>query len=182
MADTDSVFALRNLTLSTFRVTTFVVAVVIYSHVTGGLGKTLSRLDTETGAGFFLAFWALTWYITRISLRRMTESIEHASPTDIVGTAAVAGGWNGVGVYAGVIVISVASSLANHVLDVRGVSVLFFALVVFGGPASFTVGAVVGALYGLFETLFLGVGSMLFDRIVHATQDDAALSKASTSV
>jgi hypothetical protein len=181
MADTDRTFTLRTMTLATFRVTTFVISVVVYLHLTRHLEQRLGLLSTESGAAAFLTLWALTWYLTRISLRRMTEPIENASPTDIVGTAAVAGGWNGVGVYAGVIVVSVASSLANHVLDVRGVSVLFFALVVFGGPVSFTVGAVVGALYGLFETLFLGVGSMLFDRIVHATQDDAALSKASTS-
>ncbi len=181
MADTDRAFALRTVTLATFRVTTFVIAVVTYSHVTGGLGRALSRLDTESGAVAFLAFWAVTWYITRIGLRRMTESIGNASPMDLVGTAAVAGGWNGVGVYAAVVVVSAASLVANHLLRLRALGIFFFAFVVFGGPISFSVGAVVGALYGLFETLFLGFGSMLFDRIVRADQEDAAMSKASTS-
>jgi hypothetical protein len=181
MADTDRVFALRTMTLATFRVTTFVIAVVAYLHLTRHLEQRLGLLSTESGAASFLALWALTWYLTRISLRRMTEPIENASPMDIVGTAAVAGGLNGVGFYAAVIVVSIVSWAARGFIALRVAGLLFFALAVFGGPVSFTVGAVVGTLYGFFETLFLGLGSTLFDRIVSPIQDEAALSKASTS-
>jgi hypothetical protein len=172
MAATDHSAAVRVWTLATFRVTAFVLAVVLYLHLTGSLRERLARLDTVSGAASFVALWALTWYVTRVSLRWMGTSIENASSATIIMNAIVAGGWNGVGVFLAVFGVGFVYFVARMgpgdvsgglaVLAIGRALLIVLGIVGIGGPLSFTIGAIVGLLSGLFEALLLGLGSMVF--------------------
>jgi hypothetical protein len=180
MADTDRALTLRIWCLATFRAATFVIVVAATAHLRDSLKPALGILDTRIGVAAFAVLWALTWYVTRASIRRWGAPFESASPGQQFMTAVVAGGFNGAAVYLLIVSERLFETLPNHAMSLDGL-MRVLALSLFGLPVSFSFGMVVGVAFGLFEVLIVGVGSMLFGRIVAPTQDDAALSNASTS-
>jgi hypothetical protein len=180
MADTDRALNLRVWCLATFRAATFVIVVATAAHLNGSLKPALGALDTRLGVAAFTMLWTLTWYVTRASVRRWGTPFESASPAKQFMTAVVAGGFNGAAVYFLIVSERLFETLPNHAMSLDGLTRVI-ALSLFRLPVSFSVGMVVGVAYGLFEVLIVGIGSMLFDWIVTPTQDNAALSNASTS-
>ncbi len=141
------------------------LAVVLYLHLTGSLRDRLAALDTLSGAASFLTLWALTWYVTRVGLVRMGKPIENASSATIIMNAIVAGGWNGVGVFLAVFGVGFVYVATRSDLGIGGAGRLLLispGIVGIGAPLSFTVGAIVGTVSGLFEALLIGLGSMVF--------------------
>lgn len=162
MADTENAFALRVWSLATFHAVSFVASVVVGVHVSGSLATALGRLDTQAGVAFFLALWAITWYATRAGLRRMEPSIEDASFGTIVFSTTVAGGLNGVGIFAPILLVGFASSVVSRAPGgVAFVPVLVLSAAV-GSVLAFTVGAVVGLVFGLIDALLLRCSAALF--------------------
>ena len=153
---------LRLWSLTTFHTASFVAAAVIGLHIRGALLTALSRLDTSLGVASFLSLWALTWYATRAGVRQMGPRIEAASSATIVFSTTVAGGLNGVGILAIVPVLAVMSAVSYGVLRALGALPVLFLFVVIGGVLAFTIGAVVGLIYGLIDALLLKGGAALF--------------------
>src|SRR5438034_11652594 len=54
--------------LATFHASTFVLAIVLFAYSRGGLGGTLSGLNTFVGLGGCLALWATAYFTTARSL------------------------------------------------------------------------------------------------------------------
>jgi hypothetical protein len=121
----------------------------------------MGRLDTRTGVAFFLVFWALTFFATRAGLRKMTP-IETATTSSIVFPTTVAGGWNGVGIFALLVVFNVASGFVSRGVAAAGLLPVQFFAAVIGSLLAFTIGAVVGLVYGLIDALLIGCGEMLY--------------------
>jgi hypothetical protein len=162
MAGTEHQQALRLWSLATFHTASFVAAVVIGVHVKGSLGGALGLLNTSVGVAAFLALWAITWCATRKGLYGMDPRIEDASLPTIVASTTVAGGWNGVGIFALILSLSVVSILAgNRAGGLALIPALFF-VVVIGSLLAFTIGAVVGFAYGVLDALLLRAGAALF--------------------
>ena len=161
MADTENTFALRSWSLATFHTAGFVASVVVGVHLSGSLAARLGRLDTQTGVAFFLALWALTWYATRAGLLKMDPHIEEASSGSVVMWTTVAGGWNGVGIFALLLLAFIVASMFSHAAGFTLVPVLFF-VAVLGCALAFTTGAVVGLVFGLTDALLLGCSAALF--------------------
>jgi hypothetical protein len=152
--------ALRSWSLATFHTASFVAAVVAGVHVSGSLQERLSRLDTPTGALIFLALWALTWLVTKAALVKMSPPIDEAGSGSIVMSMTVAGGWNGVGIFAALFVIGPLWTLALHSPGLPALPGLLL-IGVIGLLLAFTIGAIVGTCYGLVDALLLGCGEML---------------------
>jgi hypothetical protein len=166
MADTDDTFHLRLWSLATFHTVSFMVSLAVGVHLSGSLAAALKPLDTKTGFGFFLILWAITWFATRAGLRQMKTRIEEASATSIVSSTTIAGGWNGIGIW-----IAIVSGYAIFTLASRSRALalipLFFLASVLGSLLAFTVGAVVGLVYGLTDALLLRLSAGLF--LAHRT-------------
>jgi hypothetical protein len=163
MAATDHLPALRLWSLATFHTVSFVAAVVVGVHVSGSLAGALGALNTALGVAAFLALWAITWFATRTGLYGMEPRVEDASLLTIVESTIVAGGWNGVGIFALILCAGAASIVARN--GSRGpalIPVLFF-VAVLGSLLAFTIGAVVGLVYGLIDALLLRAGAALFN-------------------
>ena len=153
---------LRLWSLTTFHTASFVAAAVLGLHIRGALLTAISRLDTSLGVAFFLSLWALTWYATRAGVRQLGPAIDTASSATIVFSTTVAGGLNGSGILAIVAVLAVMSAVSNGVPRALGALPVLFFFVVIGGVLAFTIGAVVGLIYGLVDTLLLKGGAALF--------------------
>ena len=153
---------LRLWSLTTFHTVSFVAAAVLGLHIRGALLTALGRLDTSLGVASFLALWALTWYATRAGVRQMGPGIDAASSATIVFSTTVAGGLNGVGILAIVAVLAVMSAVSNGVARALGALPVLFLFVVIGGVLAFTIGSVVGLIYGLVDALLLKGGAALF--------------------
>src|SRR5438094_8199359 len=54
--------------LATFHASTFVLTIVLLAYSRGGLGGTLSGLNTFVGLGLFVALWATTYFTTARAL------------------------------------------------------------------------------------------------------------------
>jgi hypothetical protein len=161
MRDTeDSPALLRSWSLATFHTVSFVALAVAATHVSGSLKDALGRLDTGTGMAAFLALWALTFYATRAGMRKMTP-IETASTSSIVFQTTIAGGWNGTGIFASLVVVSLVSGFASRGLAAMSFLPVQFLVAVIGLLLAFTIGSVVGLMYGLIDALLLGCGEML---------------------
>src|SRR4051812_27320767 len=99
--DAIKVAPLRAWSLATFHAVSFVVAMVGGGHLNGSLRSRLGSLDTVTGVAAFLALWAITWFVTPTGLRKMEPPIDAAGSGAIVMSMTVAGGWNGIAIFAG---------------------------------------------------------------------------------
>jgi hypothetical protein len=151
---------LRSWSLATFHAVSFVALAVVATHVNGSLKDALGRLDTGTGMAAFLAFWTLTYFSTRAGLRKMMP-IESAPTSSIVFQTTIAGGWNGAGIFASLVVVSLAWGFANRGLAPMSFLPVQFLVAVIGTLLAFTIGSAVGLVYGLIDALLLGCGEML---------------------
>ena len=163
MAGTDAMRALRPLSLATFRATSFMTAAVLTLHLRGSLASVLSRLDTQTGFGFFVVFWVLTWIATRVGLRQAgaDASSENLAPDAALMPTTIAGGWNGALVFV-VLVVGLLVTLVRA----QGISALVTLPVILfgsalGGAIAFATGAIAGFVYGLVDTVVLLVSAAL---------------------
>jgi hypothetical protein len=158
MASTDEPHPLELWSLATFRAASFTAAVVLSFHLRGALPAALSSLDTATGFGFFLLLWVTTWRATRTGLRLGRDG--HGLFDRRVAPSIVAGGWNGVYVFIGLL----AAFLFLMVLKQRFGSVLVFGVIgsTIGSLLAFVVGALAGLLYGLVDALLIGFSDRLF--------------------
>jgi hypothetical protein len=160
MADTD-VAPLRAWSVATFHTVSFIVVAVAFTHASDSLKEAIGRLDTKTGVAFFAAFWTLTTFVTRAGLRKLAP-IEAASTSSIVFQTTIAGGWNGVGVFALLVVVNVVSGFVSRgVAAMSFLPVQFFAAVI-GSLLAFTIGAVVGMVYGLIDAALIGCADLLY--------------------
>ena len=162
MAATDHAGPLRLWSLATFHTVSFTVSVAVGVHLSGSLAARLRQLDTKTGFGVFLILWAITWFATRAGLRRMKLPVTDAPGAAIVFSTTIAGGWNGVGIWAAI----VAAGLLSALLEREGRTLALIPAVllasVLGSLLAFVVGAVVGLFYGLIDAFLLRLGAWLF--------------------
>jgi hypothetical protein len=162
MADTDDAFHLRVWSLATYRTVTFMVSLAVGVHLSGSLVPALRRLDTQTGFAAFLILWAITWFATRAGLRQLQTPLQDASVATVVYSTTIAGGWNGLGIWVVLIVGYAIFTLASRTGTPALLPILFFASVI-GGLLAFTVGAIVGMVYGLTDALLLQLTAGLFN-------------------
>ena len=160
MAATD-VAPLRAWSVATFHTVSFVVVAALLSHTSDSLKEAMSRLDTKTGVAFFAAFWTLTFFVTRAGLRKLTP-LEAASTSSIVFQTTTAGGWNGVGVFAILVVANMVSGFVSRGLAAMSFLPIQFFAAVIGSLLAFTIGATVGMVYGLIDALAIGCGDWLY--------------------
>jgi hypothetical protein len=151
---------LRVWMVATFHTLSFVVAVVAVVHAGGSLADRLARLDTTTGVLLFLAFWATTWGATRAGLRKIQPDLDEASSGSMVMSTTVAGGLNGVVIFA-ILLIGFAFRLTTGEAGLATLPVLFLTAAI-GTTLAFTTGAVVGMAYGLIDAALLGCSAALF--------------------
>jgi len=153
--------AVQAWSLATFHTVSFVAAVVVGLHARGSLTAALGRLDTALGVAAFVGLWALTWTATRAGLRALELDEDDRGSISIVMRLTVAGGWNGIGIF-GALVFVLLFNLAS-----RGTPALMFVPVLFLGVAigvslAFTIGALVGFVYGLVDAALLRGADVLF--------------------
>jgi len=161
MAATDDAAPLRLIALATFRAATFVVAVALYLHLSGGLSGALHSLNTELGFAAFSVLWATTLIATRAQLRQMPDGESPAGA--IVTSAIVAGAWNGVYVWGAILAVL----LFTIAKSAGPAPMLMLALVgaVFGGMLAFTIGAVFGLVYGSVDAVLLHISAVICLRL-----------------
>lgn len=152
--------SLRLWSLATFHTVGFVAAIVAAVHVSGSLRERLGHLDTPTGALAFVALWGLTWLVTKRAITGMDPPIDEAGSGSIVMSMTVAGGWNGVGIFAAAFVVGPLWTLAFHSPGIAALPALFL-IAVLGSLLAFTFGGVFGMCFGLVDALVLGCGSEL---------------------
>jgi hypothetical protein len=162
---------LRTWSLATFHTVSFVGAVVVGIHVRGTLATSLSHLDTLLGVGFFLILWALTWTATRAGLRALESDDDDPASVSIVMRLTVAGGWNGIGIF-GALFIAFLFNLARHGTPALTFVPLLVLGIAVGGSLAFTIGAIVGFVYGLVDAALLGGAAAL----LRWTQGNSATS------
>ena len=152
---------LRAWSLATFHTVSFVAAVVVGVHVRGSLTAALGRLDTALGVASFLGLWALTWAATRAGLRALESDEDDRGSAAIVMRLTVAGGWNGIGIF-GALVFVLLFNLAGRGTPALAFVPVFFLAVAIGASLAFTIGAVVGFVYGLVDAALLRGAAALF--------------------
>ena len=160
MAGISKSSSLRLWSLATFHVATFVTSLVIAFHLSGDLSGILSGLNTATGFASFLFLWMTTWFATRTGLRRMRlHELDETALQSVVPPTLVAGGWNGVYVWGALLVGLILISFRE-----LGSSVLFLLAsgLTIGSLLAFTIGSVVGLLYGFLDGILLRLGAILF--------------------
>jgi hypothetical protein len=151
---------LRAWSLATFHTVSFVAALVAGVHVRGSLAAALGRLDTTLGVASFLGLWALTWTATRAGLRAL-EFDDDRGPASMVMRLTIAGGWNGIGIFAALIVVFLFNLASRGTPALTFVPLLFLGVSI-GGSLAFTIGAVVGFVYGLVDAALLRGAAGLF--------------------
>jgi hypothetical protein len=163
-SESDQLTGLHVWSLATFRTTSFMIGVIISLHVRGSLPGSLRRLDTSTGFGLFLVIWATTWLATRRGLLELerSASIDIPSSAAIVMSTIVAGAWNGLYVFAALVLGFLAASISTQGPEALRVIPVFAIGSVFGGTVAFTIGAIAGLLYGVVEVLLLGACGRLY--------------------
>lgn len=155
--------ALRPWSLATFRTTSFMAAAVLTFHLRGSLLSTLSRLDTPTGFGFFILFWLATWIATRVGMRQAGDaSSEHLPNGGVLMSTTIAGGWNGVLVFAIILArFLVTLATTQGVRFAAALPAVFFGSVL-GSVLAFTIGTIAGLVYGTVDMVVLLVSGVLF--------------------
>src|SRR5439155_19352265 len=100
----------------------------------------------------------------------IASAVDSASASDVVMATTVAGAWNGVYVFGALVLGSVgiairAQGIAIGAQGGHAVSLLPVVLFgsVFGGMLAFTIGAIAGLVYGVFEVLMRAVCRRLYE-------------------
>ena len=159
-ADT-RVAPLRVWSLATFHSVSFVAAVVVGLHLRGSLTAALGRLDTALGVAAFLGLWALTWTATHAGLRALESDEDDRGSVSIVMRLTVAGGWNGIGIFGALVFVLLFNLAGRGTPSLAFVPVFFFGVAI-GAALAFTIGAVVGFVYGLVDAALLRGSAALF--------------------
>jgi hypothetical protein len=149
--------------LATFHATTFVLAIVLFAYSTGGLGTTLSGLNTLVGLGLFLALWATTYVTTAKALAGLDLVASSRDRRGYVGRTLRWGSRNGMAFLAVLGVVALFAALARTRPQDLWPGILFPAL--FIAPialvVSAAVGGAVGVIFGLIDLglfAFAGLG------------------------
>jgi hypothetical protein len=164
MADTEPSSGLRAWSLGTFHTAGFVLVVVVLVHLSGSLAEKLARLNTPIGVAAFLVLWSLTWWITGMGLRKMDPAIEDAG-SEIVPSMIVAGAWNGVAIFAAIVLIGSVSAIAPSPGAITGAGLrllpILLLVAVPGSLLAFTIGGIVGFFCGVADAVLLRGGAAL---------------------
>jgi hypothetical protein len=105
--------------------------------------------------------WALTWTTTRAGLRALESDDDDQVSGSIVMRLTVAGGWNGIGIFVALAFVFL-FNLARHGTPAPTFVPLVVLGVAIGGSLAFTIGAVVGFVYGLVDAALLcGAAALL---------------------
>jgi len=148
--------------LSTFHATGFIVIVALGLHLCGTLGDTLRRLDTARGVAAFIILWASTCAATSWGLRYAARP---AQSTDAFSfSMAIAGGLNGVAVFAVLLAVFAVRVATASSYPLAAIPVLFLSAVI-GSLLAFTIGTMVGLVFGLIDTVVIRMGSALLEWI-----------------
>jgi hypothetical protein len=158
-------FGLKLWSLATYRTASFAVAVALILHLRGELSSRLHALDTATGIALFLLLWTTTWFASRRGVRdhHQVASARSAEPALMYTT--VAGGWNGLYVYAGLVLFFATPVL----LAAPAAGIVIVAASAMGAVIAFTVGSVVGLAFGALEALLFGISSWIASRCEEST-------------
>jgi len=156
MGATDDAAALRLWAFGTFRTATFVVSFALYLHLSDRLVGFLGSLNTELGLAAFLLFWASTLIATRTGWRHMSDG--DVSASSIVARTTVAGGWNGLFVWAPILLLLVVNVMVGNAAGALMVGLVGS---VMGGVLAFTIGAIFGFAYGIVDAVVLRAVKMV---------------------
>jgi hypothetical protein len=159
MAATDRDRFLRLVAITTFRASTFLLAIILTLHVRDGLVTTFRGLDTLVGFALFAAFWVATCIASMQGERYAQHSIGDGPVEHLVAATIVAGAFNGLYVFAMtmIVVVSHTTGYAN----VLGALLSFVGVSVIGSPLAFAVGGVVGGAYGVIEGALFAVSARI---------------------
>ena len=165
MADIKEVDDLQLWSLSTFRTTTFMIAIVIWQYIQGSLQERFSSLGTGIGFLLFAGLWACTWLATRWGLRTQADArIARAAWGPPIAPTIIAGGWNGLLLFVPLLATFLIRIVTSEPDQMGVLRVLIPLLVgtVIGGAVAFAVGAIVGFLYGVAEAVLLGLSDRIY--------------------
>ena len=150
---------LREWTLATFHTTLFFTAFLLVLYLAGTLGGLLESLNTLLGVAAFGVFWATTWWTTRRALAGVEwPKLQDQPPIGAITTrGAYWGGVNGALVF----LLGLLPVVVNFFLSDPSelFNVLAFAGLVglFGSAVAVIVGAIVGFLLALVDSVVLSV-------------------------
>ena len=148
--------------LATFHTAFFVAALVALLHVSGILGGLLGSLNTAIGVALFGVLWMTTWWSTRRLLQDVRPGPWHPSVSagPLVGLAALWGGVNGVAFLVVVVAGALVAALPTTLLGLDralGLALGFIYVVSLGSALAFAVGAMVGLVLGILDSLAFAV-------------------------
>jgi hypothetical protein len=148
--------------LSTFHATMFIVIAALGLHVHGTLSGTLRQLDTALGFAAFVILWATTCAATSWGVRYAARP---AHSTDALALCiAISGGWNGVAIFAVLLAVFTVRVATASSQPLAAIPVLFLSAVI-GSLLAFTIGTMIGLVFGLIDTVLIRVGSALAEWI-----------------
>lgn len=136
--------------LGAFHAATLVGVLVALGHTAGVLGGLLADLNTLAGLALYILLWLLSWRATRAVLSRVPPAtIETGATGEAIAWGAVGGAGTGVVFLIGIVLVAVAPVI------LRGGDVLSVGFILLvGGIAAATVGAVVGGLFAVLDIAF----------------------------
>ena len=163
MADIKEVDDLQLWSLSTFRTTTFMIAIVIWQYIQGSLQERFSSLGTGIGFLLFAGLWACTWLATRWGLRVQSDiGSARAAWGPPVTPTIVAGGWNGLLLFVPLMATFLIVIVRSEQMGVLPMLAGLLVGAVIGGAVAFVVGALVGSVYGVAEAFLLGLSDRIY--------------------
>ena len=133
--------------LATFHASTFVLTIVLLAYSRGGLGGTLSGLNTFVGLGLFVALWATTYFTTARALAGLDLIASLRDRDGYLRRTLRWGSRNGMAFLAVLGVVALFAAVANTRPEQVGPGILFPAL--FIAPIALVVSAGVGGAVGL---------------------------------
>jgi hypothetical protein len=156
-ARTNIVGGLRLFGLATFHAATFMIGIALLAHLDGSLRQNLARIGTLRGFAAFAVLWVTTWFATRAGLRQV--SVDREVPGSLILSTVVAGGWNGLYFLAAAVIPALLGSLT---FGQRAGILVFLALTFpIGAVLAFTIGSIVGLVYGLVDSVLLEIAVRL---------------------
>ncbi|WP_338726641.1 hypothetical protein [Haladaptatus sp. DJG-WS-42] len=144
--------------LATFHVTLLTTTGLFALHSSASVGRLLAGLDTLTGFVLFFALWAITWWTTRWVLTR--APLDPENPDNRFSRVLM---WSYLGgAVTGTVFLVVAIVLVFLVS--LGLEIATLVVVVVGIPVAAIVGGLVGAAFGLIDSLIYRLASAFVPR------------------
>ena len=147
--------------LASFHTTLFAVALLTLVYFGGVLGEALGSLDTVTGLALFVSLWGVTFWSTR----RAAQDLMWARPdqplrlADMIRQGMVWAGANGaLFLLALLTVVGISAAVAERNPTLLALPVL----AVTGAPFSYTLGVVVGFLFGVLGWALFALSRRVF--------------------